>query len=97
MSLARPGCLEVDAERSEFGGARLLRRAREHIATPGDFKPFEAGRLDSHLELCFQQSAGDSALPEVDVALGRVGHRLFHENVAELKTAANAQHSMHFA
>ena len=50
--------------------ARLLRRSREHIRAPCDFEALEPGRFDRRLKLCLQQSAGDSALPEVDIALG---------------------------
>ena len=86
----RLGCSEVDAKRPELCGARLLRCTREHIGTPGDLESLEARRFDCRLELCFQQSAGDSALPEIDVALGGVGHGLLHEDVADLKAAARS-------
>ena len=81
-------CSEVDAERSKLCGARLLRCTREDVGTPGDLESIEPRCFDRGLELCFQQSAGDSALPEVDVSLGGVGHGLLHEDIADLKATA---------
>jgi len=87
--------LEVDAERSELCRAGLLRRSREHVGSPGDGEIREPGRENDRFELCFQQSAGDSVLPEIDVALGRVGHGLLDEDVADLEAAARSQNAMH--
>jgi len=54
---------EVDAERSESGRTRRLRRAGEHVFAPGNLEVLETGGQDPGLELCFQQSAGNSSGP----------------------------------
>jgi hypothetical protein len=80
----RLSCAEVDAQRSELRGARCLRRTCEDVRAPRDLELDEPGSDDRRLELCFQQSAGDSALPQVDVALPAIADRLLHEDVADL-------------
>jgi hypothetical protein len=75
---------EVDAERPEVGCARRLRRATEDIRSPGDLKVDKTGGQDRGLELCFQQSAGNSASPKIDLAFGAIGHRFLHQDVANL-------------
>ena len=79
--LPRP---EVDADRAELRGVRCLRRAAEDVCAPSDLELNEACRDDRRLELCLQQSAGDSPFPEVDVALRAVTNGLLDENVADL-------------
>ncbi|MEE9285928.1 MAG: hypothetical protein V3V35_09410, partial [Dehalococcoidia bacterium] len=56
---------EGDADGLERRGAGLLRRAAEDVGLPGDLEALKPRSLDDCLELCFQQSAGDSTLPEV--------------------------------
>ena len=75
---------EVDAERTEARCRRLLRRAVEHLVSPSDLEIFEPGCFDHRFELCFQQSTGDSALPQIDVLLGAIRHSLLHHDVADL-------------
>ncbi len=53
----------VDPDGAEGGGAGILGRAAEDFLPPGDLEALEAGSPDDGLELCFQQSAGDSASP----------------------------------
>jgi hypothetical protein len=79
--LPRP---EVDANRTELRRIRCLRRAAEDVRAPRDLEVHESRSDDRRLELCFQQSAGDSALPEVDVALRAVTDGLLDQNVADL-------------
>ena len=79
--LPRP---EVDTDRAELGGVRCLRGAAEHIGTPGDLEAHESRGDDRRLELCLQQSAGNSAFPELNVALRTVTDRPLDENVADL-------------
>jgi hypothetical protein len=45
------------------------------------------------LVLCFQQSAGDSAGPQVDVSPAFLGHRPLDGDVGQLDAAAGAQHA----
>lgn len=88
---------EVDTDRAELRGARRLRGAAEDIGAPRDLESHEPGSHDRGLELRFQQSAGDSTLPEIDVALG--GHRngFRDEDVADLQTPAGRQDTRHLA
>ena len=65
---------EVDPDRTELGGARRLRSAAEDIGAPGDLESHEPRGHDRGVQLCFQQSTGDSALPEIDVSFAGLGH-----------------------
>jgi hypothetical protein len=76
-------------------GARRLGRARIDVAAPGDLEIDESRRDDSCLELCIQQSAGDSTLPEVDVLLALLRHCFLHEDVADLKTTLRLEDARH--
>ena len=76
---------KIDTERPELRGARLLRRSAEDIGPPGDLERLESRRNHRCLELCFQQSAGDSTGPEIDVAPRAFGHRLLHHDIADIE------------
>jgi len=91
--LPRP---EVDADRAELRGVRRLRRAAEHVRTPGDLEVHESRGDDRRLELCFQQSAGDSTRPQIDVTQSAVRERLADDNVGDLDTAARLEHTGDF-
>jgi hypothetical protein len=54
---------EVDSKCTELRRATCLRRVRVHIDARRDFESDKAGSDDRRVELCFQQSTGDSALP----------------------------------
>lgn len=82
---------------AELGGTPLLRRAGEDVRTPGDLETDEPCGDDRRLELCLQQSAGDSTLPEVDVPFRAGGERLLDEDVADLEAAAGAEHAVHLS
>jgi hypothetical protein len=56
-------CAEVHAERSERRGILVLRRAAEDIRSPRNLDLVETTFSEERDELCFQQSAGDSAGP----------------------------------
>ena len=75
---------KVDTNGSELRGARLLRRTSEHIGPPGDFETGEPGGGDNRLELCFQQSTGNSTSPELDILFRILWHLFRHQNVAQL-------------
>ena len=84
-SLARP---EVDADRAKLRGTRRLRRSAEDVSAPRDGEIHESRCDDRRMQLCLQQSAGDSALPEVDVALRTFGHWFLDKDVTDLEPAA---------
>lgn len=81
-------CTEVDSERAEFCSARRLRRIRIDIDPRHDFESNKSSGDDRRHELSFDESAGDSAFPEVDVALRFISNGFLNENVADLKTSA---------
>jgi hypothetical protein len=84
-----------DPLRPELGRAAGLRSAGEDVRPPRDLEPDEACGDNRRPELCLQQSAGDSALPQVDVALRVIRDGLLHENVAELKPPAGSEGPRH--
>jgi len=88
---------KIDAHSFESLGAGLLRRAAKDICTPGDFEPNETRSLDKSLQLCFQQSAGNSAGPEIYLPLGAFRYRFLHQNVADLQPAFRLENTRHFA
>ncbi len=75
---------EVDPDRTKVSCARLLRCVGEDVGAPSDLESFESRRGDRRLELCFQQSAGDSPGPELDSLLGFLADRFVDENIGEL-------------
>jgi hypothetical protein len=75
---------EVNAHGPKVGSAASLGRAAKDIFTPGNLKVNKTGSQDRCLKLCFQQSAGNSTGPEVNVPFGAFRHFLLDENVADL-------------
>ncbi len=93
--VTRLSCSEVDSQCAELRCARRLWRAGVYVSTPGDLEVDESGGDHCGLELCIQQSAGDSPLPEVDVSLALLRHGFLHEDVADLQAAGRLEHSRH--
>lgn len=94
--VARLSCAEIDSNGAELRGARRLWRAGEDLGAPGDLEIDEPRRDNRCLKLCIQQSAGDSALPEIDVSFAFVRNCFLHEDVANLKATARLEHARHF-
>ena len=94
--VARLSRAKIDSEGAELSRARRLSGAGVHVAAPGDLEIDEARRDDSCLELCIQQSAGNSALPEIDVLLSLVGHCLLNEDVSDLEPPARLENTRNF-
>jgi hypothetical protein len=86
---------KVDPQSAEFCRASRLRCIRVHVDATRDLEPNKTGSDDRRPELCFQQSSGDSALPQIDVALRFVAYRLLDQNVADLKATAWLEHARH--
>lgn len=86
---------EVDSQRAELRRARRLGRPGIDLGAPGDLKIDETRRDYGCLELCIQQSAGDSTLPEVDVLLALLRHRFLYDDVADLKTTVRLEDAGH--
>jgi hypothetical protein len=88
---------EVDAQRAKGSSTGMLRCATEDISAPGDLKALKASHLDGCLQLCFQQSPGNSPRPEINMLSGRRGNRLLDQDVADLQAATRLEHPIHLA
>ena len=83
---------EVDTTRAERCHLRSwLRGALEDVRAPGDLEVGESGGHDRGLELCLQQSSGDSPGPQIDVPFGALRHRCLDGDVGDLQPATGAQ------
>src|SRR5688572_11516096 len=96
-----PGCAgltgsEVDPDGPELRGARRLRGAAKNIGPPRNLESHESRGHDGGLQLCFQQSTGDSTLPEIHIALVLRRHRFRNENIADLEPAPRLEYTRHF-
>ena len=84
---------ESDAPRLELGRVGLVLRAGEDVDLPAPANVHEAGVFQHPLPLCFQQSTGNSARPEVDIVLRVLGDFLVDDDVADLEAATRFQHT----
>ena len=60
---------DIDTKRAKCSGTRVLWSAAKNIGAPRNFDLGETLFGQERDELCFQQSAGDSAGPEIDASL----------------------------
>jgi hypothetical protein len=94
------GCFpsaEVDAHGAKGCGTGLLRGTAEYITTPGDFKVVKPGRQDNRFKLCVQQSASNSARPQINLSLCFFRDGLLNQDISDLYSSAWPQHPVHFA
>ncbi len=89
-------CAEIDPQGAEIGGTAGLGRAIKHVGTPGDLKVHKPGGYDCELQLCFQQSTGNSTGPELNIAFSAFRNRFLHQDVTDLQPATGLQHARHF-
>ncbi len=75
---------EVDAQGAKVTGTAFLGCACEDVGAPGYLKVHKSGLNHHHLKLCFQQSTGNSASPEIDFVFGALWNCLLDQNVADL-------------
>ena len=87
---------EGDAQRPEFYRGGLLGRIAEHILSPHNFEVLKTRVNDHCFQFCFQQSAGNSAGPQLDVFLCRFRDCFLNHEVGNLETAARLEYSIHF-
>jgi hypothetical protein len=73
-------------------GGPFLRGPSETVES-GDNARTESRRLKRVDHLCFQQSAGDSTGPEVDVAKRLVGQDLSDDDIGDLGPASGFEHA----
>jgi hypothetical protein len=62
----------------------------EDLGLPCDFKIGETGSNDRCFELGFQQSAGDSTGPEINLLFRLLRHFPIYQNVADLQPSPGA-------
>jgi hypothetical protein len=74
----------------------LLRGTCEYITTPDDFKVVKSSCSNNHVKLYVQQSARNSACPQIDVSLRSFWDRLLNQDVADLNSSAWLEHPPHF-
>jgi hypothetical protein len=65
---SRSGGEQIHTADSVPAGGAFLGRSGETVESRDDVRSLEAGRRERRHELCFQQSAGNSTGPEIDVA-----------------------------
>ena len=87
-------CLEIHSECAELSRAGFLWRISIDIFSPGDLKIQETRFRDYRFQFCFQQSAGDSAGPEVDLQFSRIGHGFLDNYVRYLQSSFRFQRSV---
>jgi len=95
LLVARQARTEGDAQRAEVSGAARLWGATEDILAPGDLEVDKAGGHDRGLELRIQQSASNSASPQINLALRAERHGPLHQNVGDLRPPARLEHARH--
>src|SRR5262245_24160527 len=76
-----------------LSGRGLLGRTLEALEASGDGDFREAGRSKYVDHLCFQQSAGDSTGPQVDIAEAVLRQDFADDDVANLRPAAGLEHA----
>ena len=86
---------KIDSKRAELRGTRSLRRISVHIHPRYDLEIYKPGSDDRRLQLCLDQSAGNSPLPQVYVTPRTISDVPLHDNVPELKPPARLQHTRH--
>lgn len=86
---------KADPNGLELRRARRLWRTGEHLGPPRYLKIHKPRRDDRRMQLCFQQSARNSALPEINIALRAIRHGLANEDVSNLKAAGRLEHPRH--
>ena len=89
-------CPKVDAQCAKLCRAGLLRGTAANILPPCNLEIGKACILNNRFELCFQQSASDSASPEVDSLFRCLRHDLLHEDVTDLESPVRFEHPDNF-
>jgi hypothetical protein len=87
---------EVDSQGAKVCCAGRLRRIIKDIGLPSDFEIDKTGGYDRSLELCFQQSAGNSARPQIDVTFGTLWNCFLDQDIADLQTTTRLEDPRHF-
>src|SRR2546423_1748723 len=94
VRLERLGGRAVGAELDRFPPGVLELRARVGRHEVAGLDPLEPVFLEERGVLCLQQSPGNSAGPEVDVAPSLLAHRLLNRDVGHLNSPARRENTM---
>ena len=62
---------------------------------PGDLEINETGGYDRSLKLCFQQSAGNSTRPQINLTFGTLWNCFLYQDIANLQAPARLEHPCH--
>ena len=88
---------KIYSDRAKRARARRLRCTVENLRLPGNFKVGKASSDDRRLKLCFEQSAGNSARPQINLSLCPLRNRPGDKDIGDLKPSTRSQHTEHFA
>ena len=83
---------ERDASCIKLGSVRLVLRSRKDVSLLSPTNAGEPGVLQHPFPLCFQQSTGDSAAPEVYIVLRILRDLLVDDDVRDLDSSARLEH-----
>jgi hypothetical protein len=83
---------EGDSSRIKLGGIRFVLRSGEDVSLFSPTNISEARVLQNPFPLCFQQSTGDSAAPEVDIVLSVLWYLFVDNDVRNLDAPAELEH-----
>ncbi len=81
-----------DPQDTELCRRSLQFRLTEDFSSPRDFKSLKTRLPDLLFQLCFQQGAGNSACPQVDVVLSPFRDRFAHQDIGDLQPPSWLQH-----
>ncbi len=86
-----------NAPRVERFRRRFVLRPGEDVYLVAEPHILEAAVVQHPPPLCLQQSAGDSAGPQLDVVLRGLGHFFVNKDVGDLETAPGLQDAVHLS
>jgi hypothetical protein len=88
---------DIHADDAVFQGGALFRRSRERIEAVRDADIGEPGGCECGLDLCLQQSAGNSTGPQIDIASGAIVERGAEHDVGELQASPRGNDTKHLS
>lgn len=75
---------------------RFLWCANVNIFLPDDLKIDKSDLANQLLQVCFQQSTGNSPCPEIDIHLRFRRHLFTYHDIGDLKTSTRPEYTQHF-
>lgn len=74
-----------DSKNAKLHSCILLRGIVEDLTAPGDFEIDKTADFHPVHQLRFQQSAGNSTCPQVNIVLGSIRNWLGHQDICNLE------------